>query len=166
MRNVRLFLFVVAIVIVQVTVMPHLRFARGPRPRAPRRGRGRFDVGPEAGAIVGFVAGLGYDLFLETPLGFNALVYALVGYGVGVIEGGLFRSPRLLPSFLALLGGVAGGLLFDRDRRARGRRRVKGTHGVVTISIAALYDALLAPLVFFLVALVLGRSEPVKSAWS
>ena len=36
-----------------------------------------FDHGPEAGAFVGFLAGLGFDLFVETPLGLAALAYAL-----------------------------------------------------------------------------------------
>ena len=48
---------------------------------------------PEAGALVGFVAGLGYDLFLETPLGLSALSYALDRVRVGVLAGGMLRSP-------------------------------------------------------------------------
>ena len=43
---------------------------------------------------------------------------------------------------------------------------VKGTHGVITISYAALYDAMLAPFVFFLVRRVLGSDDRVRDAWS
>jgi rod shape-determining protein MreD len=39
--------------------------------------------GPERGAIVGFAAGLLYDVTLHTPLGLSALVFALMGYAVG-----------------------------------------------------------------------------------
>ena len=167
MRNVRLFLFLVVIVIIQVTLMPHLRIANV----APDLGlvvaiAVAFNLGPEAGAITGFVVGLGFDLFLSTPLGLNALVYALVGYGVGILQGGLLRSPRILPSLLALIGGLLGGLVLIGIGVLVGVDAVKGTHGVVTISIAALYDALLAPIVFVLVALLIGRSESVKSAWN
>ena len=67
-----------------------------------------YQLGPEAGAITGFVAGFGFGLFLELPLGLYALAYALVGYGVGVLEGGLMRSPR------------------DAAVVAHGRRRTRG----------------------------------------
>jgi hypothetical protein len=43
---------------------------------------------------------------------------------------------------------------------------VKGQHAVITISLAALYDALLAPFVFFLVGRVLRREDRVRDTWS
>ena len=50
--------------------------------------------GPQLGALLGFSAGLVLDLFLETPLGLSALVFCLVGYGVGNIQAseGLHRA--------------------------------------------------------------------------
>src|SRR5438270_13049479 len=42
--------------------------------------------GSEAGAIVGFVAGLAADLLLlQTPLGLSALVFAILGFAVGEV---------------------------------------------------------------------------------
>lgn len=168
MRVVRLGLLIAVVIIVQVVVFPHLRIL-GVVPDlgllvAVAVG---YRDGPEAGALVGFVAGLGYDLFLETPLGLNALAYGLVGYGVGVIEAGLFRSPRWLPSVLGAIAGVASGLLFIGVGFLAGVEGVKGTHGVQTVLLAAAYDALLAPFVFFLVAKVDGNGgERVRDAWS
>ena len=104
---------VVAVVIVQVAVFPHLRlFGVVPDLGLLLAVAVGYEEGPEEGALVGFAAGFGFDLFLETPVGLNALVYGLVGYGAGILESGLFRSPRWLPSRLGLLGGLAGGLLF------------------------------------------------------
>jgi rod shape-determining protein MreD len=166
-RTVRLAVLIVSVVIVQVAVFPHLRILGV----VPDLGLlvalavGYHD-GPEAGAIVGFTAGLAYDLFLETPLGLNALTYALVGYSIGILESGLFRSPRWLPSFLGIVGGLAGGLLFIALGVLVGLDAVKGTQGIITISYAALYDALLAPFVFLLVRRVLGRSDRVRDVWS
>jgi rod shape-determining protein MreD len=40
--------------------------------------------GPDRGAMYGFCAGIAYDLLLDTPFGMSALVYALVGYAVGM----------------------------------------------------------------------------------
>jgi rod shape-determining protein MreD len=166
-RAARLGALVVFIVIVQVTVFPHLRLLGV----VPDLGllvalAVGYHEGPEAGAIVGFAAGFGFDLFLETPLGLDALMYALVGYSIGVLESGLFRSPRWLPSFLGVVGGLAGGLLFIGMGVLVGLDAVKGTQGLVTISYAALYDAILAPFVFFLVRRVLGTGDRVRDAWS
>jgi rod shape-determining protein MreD len=167
MRTVRVLLLVVVIVIVQVTVFPHLRlFGVVPDLGLLVAIAVGYQEGPEAGALVGFVAGLGYDLFLETPLGLSALAYALVGYGVGIIESSLLRSPRWLPSLLGFLGGLVGGLLIITIGVLVGLDGVKGAHGVETVLLAALYDALLAPFVFFLVRKVLGTPDRVAGPWS
>ena len=70
----RVALLIAVTVLLQVTVFPHVRIAG----RVPDLGlilavAIAFEYGPEAGAIVGFVAGLSYDLFLATPLGLTAL---------------------------------------------------------------------------------------------
>lgn len=167
MRSLRMLALIVVVVLVQVTVFPHLRIAGV----APDLGLvvalavGYHD-GPEAGAIAGFVAGFGFDLFLETPLGLDALAYALVGYGVGIIQGGLLRSPRWLPSVLGVAGGLAGGLILIGIGVLAGVENVKGTHGVQTIAIAALYDGLLAPFVFFAVTRTVGRADDIRTSWS
>jgi rod shape-determining protein MreD len=166
-RVARLAVLAVVIVVAQVAVFPHMRlFGVVPDLGLLVALAVGYQEGPEAGALVGFATGLGFDLFLETPLGLDALTYAIVGYGIGVLEAGLFRSPRWLPSFLGAAGGLAGGLLFIGLGVLVGVDAVKGTHGVETISLAALYDALLAPFVFFLVRRVLGRDDHVRDAWS
>jgi rod shape-determining protein MreD len=167
MRVVRILLLVAMIVIVQVAVMPHLRlFGVVPDLGLLVAIAVGYENGAEAGALVGFIAGLGYDLFLETPVGLNALAYALVGYGVGIIEAGLFRSPRWLPSFLGAVGGLAGGLLFIGVGVLAGVDAVKGAHAVEIVVKSALYDALLAPLVFWLVGKVLGTPDRLDASRS
>jgi rod shape-determining protein MreD len=165
-RATRLGALIFLVVVTQVAVFPHLRlFGVVPDLGLIVALAVGYQEGPEAGAIVGFVAGFGFDLFLETPLGLDALTYAIVGYGIGVLESGLFRSPRWLPSFLGAVGGLAGGLLFIGLGVLVGLDAVKGTQGVITISYAAFYDALLAPFVFFLVRRVLGSDDRVRDAW-
>jgi rod shape-determining protein MreD len=166
-RGARLGALIVLIVVIQVTVFPHLRlFGVVPDLGLLVALAVGYHERPEAGAIAGFVAGFGFDLFLETPLGLDALTYALVGYGIGVLESGLFRSPRWLPSFLGAAGGLAGGLLFIGLGVLVGVDAVKGAHGITVISYAAVYDALLAPFVFFLVRWVLASDDRVRDAWS
>jgi rod shape-determining protein MreD len=167
MRIFRLALLIVFLLIAQVAVFPHLQlFGVVPDLGLLVAIAVGYKYGPEAGALTGFFAGLGYDLFLETPLGLCAISYALVGYFMGVIEGGLFRSPRWLPSLLGAIGGLAGGLIFIAIGVLAGEEIVKGQHAIVTVSLSALYDALLAPLVFFLVGRVFGREDRVRDAWS
>ena len=167
MRTLRLALLVFMMWLLQVAVFPHLRlFGVVPDLGLLVAVAVGYQSGPEGGAIVGFAAGFGYDLILETPLGLNALTYALVGYGAGVIEAGLFRSPRWLPSLLGAAAGLANGLLFVGIGVLVGVESVKGTPAMVTISLAAVYDALLAPFVFFLVGRVLGTDERVRDPWS
>ena len=99
-----------------------------------------YRSGPEAGALTGFAAGLCYDIFLETPLGLSALSYALTAYAIGVLAGGMLRSPRWIPPVLGAAGGLIGGLCFvgigglvgvpgmwtgTRDRRRRGLRALR-----------------------------------------
>ena len=166
MRFLRMTLLIVMTVLIQVALFPHLRVAGV----VPDLGLvvalavGYYE-GPESGAIVGFAIGFGYDLFLVTPLGLSALSYALVGYGVGIIQGGLLRAPRVLPIALGFLAGLAGGLIFIGVGVLAGVDGVKGMHGVRVITYAAIYDALLAPFVFFLVSRLISRDDHVRSAW-
>jgi rod shape-determining protein MreD len=60
--------------------------------------------GPDKGATYGFAAGLLYDLVLDTPFGMSALVYALVGYAIGVF-GAWALQPRWWFHVLAAIGG-------------------------------------------------------------
>ena len=48
--------------------------------------------GPERGALVGFVTGLAFDVFLTTPFGLTALVWTITGFAVGAAGRNLMRS--------------------------------------------------------------------------
>jgi rod shape-determining protein MreD len=167
MRAVRLVAFLAVVVIVQVTVFPHLQiFGVVPDLGLLVAIAVGYREGPEWGASAGFVAGFGYDLFLETPLGLCALSYALVGYATGTLRAGMLHSPRWIPPILGGVGGLVGGLVLLTIGVLVGVEGVKGTHGVVTICLAAAYDMVLAPLVFFLVAKVLPERHDVATTWS
>ena len=77
-------------------------------------------AGSERGAVVGFVAGLLTDLFLQTPMGLSALTYSVVGFGsarctpaCSAPRGGSARSPPWSParsawSLFVVIGAVVG----------------------------------------------------------
>ena len=78
--------------VVHAAVTPHLA-VWGAAPDGLLVGVAAVSVsrGPRAGAAFGFVAGLGADLFLATPMGTSALAFTLVGHVLG-------RSGRPRPS--------------------------------------------------------------------
>jgi rod shape-determining protein MreD len=65
-------------------------------------------AGPDRGATFGFAAGLAYDLALlpDTPIGLSALVYAVVGYAVGVGAGWVMEPRWWFHVTLAVLGSI------------------------------------------------------------
>lgn len=166
MRAWRVVALVVLTVVVQVALFPHVRLAG----RVPDLGlvlaiAVAFDHGPEEGAIVGFLAGLGFDLFLSTPLGLTALAYALTAYTVGVLQGGMLRAPRWFTPVIGLLGGMAGGLLFVGIGLLAGVDSVHGNRAFATVVLAAIYDGLLAPFVFLLVDALLREPRERLAGW-
>jgi rod shape-determining protein MreD len=68
--------------------------------------------GPETGAIVGFWAGLTFDLVLPTPFGLSALVGCLLGYAVGSLTTAADPRATWLKPVAALAGSIAADMLF------------------------------------------------------
>ncbi len=68
--------------------------------------------GPETGAIVGFWAGLSFDLVLPTPFGLSALVGCLLGYVTGSLTAPVDPRAAWLKPVAALTGSVAADMLF------------------------------------------------------
>ena len=69
-------------------------------------------MGSERGALLGFVAGLLADLFVQTPLGLSALSYALVAFTVGAVQSAVIRSTWWIGPVTALVASFAGVLLY------------------------------------------------------
>jgi rod shape-determining protein MreD len=167
MRVGRTILLMLALLLVQVALMPHLRLLGV----VPDLGlvlavAVAYRHGPEAGALVGFFAGLGFDLFLETPLGLSALSYALAAYVVGVFQAGLLRDPRFLPPFLGGLAGLGGGLTFAAIGVLAGAEGLNHPRTIVVVALAAVYDAVLAPFVFWLVGRLRRRDSDTATGWA
>ena len=69
-------------------------------------------AGPDRGAAVGFVSGLGYDLLLQTPFGLSALTYALVAFLVGSLQDSVLRAAWWIPIATATAGSLLGVILY------------------------------------------------------
>ena len=68
--------------------------------------------GPETGGIVGFWAGLAFDLVLPTPFGLSALVGCLLGFATGTLTAAVDPRAAWLKPVAALTGSVAADMLF------------------------------------------------------
>ncbi len=149
MRRLRLFLVVVMLVVLQTSVFPHLRvFGAMPDLCLVATVAIAYEEGPDLGALFGFASGLAIDLFLETPLGVSALSFAIVGFIVGVLQSGMLRPSSWVSPFLGGIGGLAGGTLFVLIASIAGQDQLLALRSVKIVIVAALYDALLAPLIF------------------
>ena len=153
-------------VVVQVAVMPHMRlFGVVPDLGLVLAVAVAYYDDAESAAVVGFMTGLGFDLFLRTPVGASALAYAVTGYLTGVVQAGLIRSSRWLPLALGALAGLVGGLIFV------GIAILAGTDALITSSTlslvvrAAVFDALAATLVFPLVGRFVKTRVAPPATW-
>jgi rod shape-determining protein MreD len=155
---------VVVTVVLQTTLFPDLRlFGVAPDLVLVGAIAIAYRVGPENGAIYGFAAGLAIDLFLQTPLGISALSFALVAYGVGILQTGLSRTPRFAAAMVGGAGGLAGGLAFVAIAALAGEDQVIAVRSLWVLALAALYDALLAVPMFQVARWVVASREPVET---
>lgn len=74
-------------------------------------------AGPDRGAAIGFAAGIGTDLVVQTPFGMWALVGAVMGWSVGSVYSSYIMGGRLFRQ-LTVAAGLASGtamyVLFGR----------------------------------------------------
>ncbi len=145
----RLLLLLIAIVLLQTTVLPYARvFDVVPDLGLVATVAIAYREGPELGATFGFAAGLAMDLFLQTPLGLTALSFALTGYFIGVLQGALLRSAWWVTPLLGGLGGILGGLLYIGIGALVGQEQLFAWRSLRVVMLSGLYDAIVAPIVF------------------
>lgn len=68
--------------------------------------------GPRQGAAIGFIYGMVEDIFLGRYLGLNALIKALVGYGIGWGENRVYKDNLLVPVLALAAATLAANLLW------------------------------------------------------
>jgi rod shape-determining protein MreD len=115
--------------------------------------------GPGRGAVVGFFAGMAVDVFLTTPLGLSALVFSLVGYGVGTVQTGILRSAWWIPVTTAFVGSAAGEVLFAVAGAVVGEPHLVNVHLLLVAVVVGGENAALAPLAVRIVGWAVARSS-------
>lgn len=159
-RRVGMATLLLTVLVAQTALFPHLRlFGVIPDLMVVAVVAVAARQGPEVGAVFGFTGGVLVDLFLETPVGLSALAYALVGYGVGLVQSGLLRERWWLAPLLGGLGSLGGGLVFVTVGALVGQEYLVSTRTFLILPTRALYDAALAVGAFPLAGALLGRRE-------
>src|SRR5437870_9828812 len=138
--------------VLHLTVLDHLRvFGASPDGMLLLAVVAGIVGGPKLGAILGFGAGITLDLFLETPMGLSALVFCLVGYAVGNIQGGVLRASWWIPVLTALVASVAGELAYALVATVVGQPHLVTLHLLVIALVVGVFNAAAAPIALRLV---------------
>ncbi len=103
-------------------------------------------AGPEKGAIVGFGAGVAFDLVLTTPFGLSALVYCVMGYVVGSFQGSVLRVGWWMPVASVAIGSAAGVVIYAMIGVVLGQATLSGPPLATIVAVVAVLNGLLAPL--------------------
>jgi rod shape-determining protein MreD len=102
--------------------------------------------GPEKGAIIGFVAGIAFDLVLTTPFGLSAFVYCIVGFVVGWFQGSVLRDAWWMPVAGVVLGSVFGVVLYAIGGVVLDQASLSGPSLPTIVVAVSVLNGLLAPL--------------------
>ena len=108
---------------------------------------GGFVCGADRGAVIGFTAGLAYDLVLSTPLGLSAFVYTLVGYTVGAVGSSVVRSAPWIGPVVVAVGSAAGMVMYALVAEVLGQAAFSGPPLTAIVVVVAAVNTVLAPIV-------------------
>lgn len=123
-----------------------------------------FLGGPDRGPTVAFAIGALWDIYLPTPLGLSAIVFALVAFAVGSVEAGLFHDSRVQVWVLAGGGTMAAVIGYALLGEVVGQRGLIDLAMLKVAVLAGIMNALLAPLVVPVMRWALRRELRFRSA--
>ncbi|MDE0700470.1 MAG: rod shape-determining protein MreD [Acidimicrobiaceae bacterium] len=121
-------------------------------------------AGPQSGPTAAFVIGLLWDVYLPTPLGLSAIVFAMVAFAVGTGGAELFRDSKVQLAAIAAVGTFGAVTGYALLGEVMGQRGLVDLEMLRVALIAGLINALLAPLTRPLVAWALGPTFGLSGA--
>lgn len=122
-----------------------------------------FLDGPRVGLVVGFAGGLLQDLLLpQSIIGLTALVYTLVGYGVGSLRQFAPSESVWSPVFAVAMASAVAEFGYAMLAIILGQEWVSISFTAKVTGLVVLYDTLLTPFAFPLVRRIAARFRPEK----
>lgn len=120
--------------------------------------------GERVGMVTGFTAGLLQDLLLPPPslVGLTALVYTLIGYGVGTLRAYTASESVWTPVLAVAAASATAELGYASMAVMLGQPWVSLGFTLQITGLVVLYDVLLTPFVFPLVRKIAQRLHPER----
>ena len=116
--------------------------------------------GPNEGATVGFASGLAQDFLMNEPKGLTALTLTLLGYAVGMFRQFIVSPSPLVPTIVVAVGKAAGLAFYEVVSVLLGNFHEQVEYGVRVALLAALYNAVLTPILYPLLRRITEGSRP------
>ncbi|MEJ7585361.1 MAG: rod shape-determining protein MreD [Acidimicrobiales bacterium] len=145
LSGVRVFLVIFFAIVLQTSVVAGLPLAgaRGDIVLLVAISAG-FESDAERGAVVGFAAGLVFDLLLNSPAGLSALTYCVVGYVVGRFNSSVLRSTWWIPVVGTMVASAFGVLLFAAMDEILGQATVDAARLPTIVAVVASVNGVLS----------------------
>ena len=118
--------------------------------------------GPSEGAIVGFAGGMAQDFLLDQPKGITALTLTLLGYAIGLARQYIVSPSPLLPMILVAVGTFAGVIFYEVVSFLLGQLNDPLLFSLRVAFLAAVYNAVLTPLVYPVLRRIFEGSRPKR----
>ncbi len=119
--------------------------------------------GPRVGLVTGFAGGLLQDLLpFPTIVGLTALVYTLLGFGIGTLRQFAPSDSVWSPVFAVAVGSAAAELSYAGLSIILGQPWVSLSFTARVAGLVVLYNTLLTPFVFPLVRRVADKFRPER----
>ncbi len=119
-------------------------------------------TGPDRGATLGFVAGISFDLLLQSPFGLSALTYAIVAYVAGSLQDSVLRAAWWIPVGTAATASALGVILYGVFGTVVGEDLLALSLLRVALVVGTL-NALAAPVVLRSVRWATGTTDSVRA---
>ncbi len=119
--------------------------------------------GRSAGAAAGFAAGLLFDLLGTGPVGAAALVFSVTGYIAGSLSEHMFAESWLMPVTVVFVASLSAELAYALVLTVLGAGSPFWSAFASVILPAAVYNSVLALLVYPLLARFLRRGRPMTT---
>jgi rod shape-determining protein MreD len=124
-----------------------------------------FTDGERVGVVAGFFGGLLIDLRLEDPsalMGLTALIYTIVGYGVGSVRRFTTSESVWMPVFVVAIASAIIEASYAGLSIILGQQWVSLAFTAKAAALVVLYNTLLTPFIFPVVRRVAERFRPER----
>lgn len=115
-----------------------------------------YYCGANTGMVFGFFAGLGADLFYQTPVGVSALSMLLCAIIVGIAQTGMMRPTPLAVPLLGFVVSFAGNSLYVLISIMLGFDELFSLHSAKVIFVTSIINMFASPLIFAITKKFIG----------